>query len=87
MDSKPLVSIGIPTYNRASVLRRAVESALTQDHTNLELVISDNASTDETEAVCQEFCERDNRVRYIRQKTNRGSQQTSLKYYSGSHNG
>ena len=72
LESKPLVSIGIPTYNRAHVLRRAVESALAQDYANLELVISDNASVDGTEAVCREFCARDNRVRYIRQEKNRG---------------
>jgi glycosyltransferase involved in cell wall biosynthesis len=70
--TEPLVSIGIPTYNREAKLTRAVESALAQTHRNLELVISDNASDDETEAVCRAFCERDPRVRYLRSPFNRG---------------
>jgi glycosyltransferase involved in cell wall biosynthesis len=71
-DSKPLVSVGLPTYNRASLLRRAIASVLAQDYPHLELVISDNCSTDETEALCTEFSLRDSRVRYIRQPVNRG---------------
>jgi glycosyltransferase involved in cell wall biosynthesis len=69
---KPLVSIGLPTYNRAVSLKRAVESALAQDFADLELVISDNASTDATQTICEDFCRRDNRVRYLRQASNIG---------------
>ncbi len=68
----PLVSVGLPTYNRASSLRRAVESVLSQEYPRLELIISDNASTDETETLCDEFCQRDGRVMYIRQFVNQG---------------
>lgn len=71
-DSRPLVSIGVPTYNRATLLKRSVESALAQDYSNLEVVISDNASSDETQFMCDEFCRLDNRVQYVRQSTNRG---------------
>jgi glycosyltransferase involved in cell wall biosynthesis len=46
----PLVSIGIPTYNRVESLDRALRSALAQDHPELEVVVSDDASTDGTEA-------------------------------------
>jgi glycosyltransferase involved in cell wall biosynthesis len=67
-----LVSIGLPTYNRAGTLRRSIASALAQSHRNIELVISDNASTDETEAICREFAAGDPRVRYIRQEKNLG---------------
>jgi glycosyltransferase involved in cell wall biosynthesis len=70
--TEPLVSIGIPTYERAAKLTRAVESVLVQTHRNLELVISDNASGDTTEAVCRAFCEQDSRVRYLRAPVNRG---------------
>src|SRR2546422_495342 len=73
MSNKPLVSIGLPTYNRALTLRRAIESALTQDYPNIELVISDNASTDETEAICLEACRSDGRVKYLRQQNNHGA--------------
>jgi glycosyltransferase involved in cell wall biosynthesis len=72
VDDEPLVSIGVPTYNRAGMLQRAVESALAQDYLNIEVVISDNASVDGTQAVCEELCRRDSRVRYIRQPINRG---------------
>jgi len=51
MTSTPLVSIGLPTYNRGATLGRAIESALNQDYQNIELLISNNASTDETEAI------------------------------------
>ncbi|MDQ6740106.1 MAG: glycosyltransferase, partial [Actinomycetota bacterium] len=67
------MSIGLPTYNRAALLPRAVESALAQDYTNLELIISDNASTDGTPAVCVAYAGRDRRVRYIRQPVNNGA--------------
>jgi glycosyl transferase family 2 len=69
---EPLVSIGIPTYNRARSLRRSIESALRQDFPNLEILISDNASTDETAEVCQSYCAQDRRIRYTRQSRNRG---------------
>jgi hypothetical protein len=70
--SEPLVAVGIPTYNRAPLLARSVESVLAQTHANLELVISDNASGDGTEEYCRELCERDGRVRYLRSDVNRG---------------
>ncbi len=72
MNDTPLVSVGLPTYNRASRLRRAVESVLAQDYPNLELIISDNASADETQALGEEFRRLDKRVRYVRQPVNLG---------------
>jgi glycosyltransferase involved in cell wall biosynthesis len=69
----PLVTIGIPTYNRASLLKRTLESVLNQDYENLEVVVSDNASTDETESVCRYYSNRDARLKYIQQSTNRGA--------------
>jgi len=71
--TEPLVTIGIPTYNRVESLRRAVASALAQDYRNLEIVISDNTSTDGTEAFCRELCSQDARVRYVRHAANRGA--------------
>jgi hypothetical protein len=70
--AEPLVSVGIPTFQRADKLERAVESVLNQTHRNIELVISDNASEDHTEALCRALCARDQRVRYLRSKVNRG---------------
>ena len=68
----PRVSIGLPTYNRADRLARAIDSALGQTFRDIELVISDNGSTDGTEALCGEHARRDARVRYMRQPVNRG---------------
>lgn len=72
-DNRPLVSVGLPTYNRASSLRRAAQSVLAQDYRNIELVISNNASTDETEFICKGLREQDERVRYVCQLSNRGA--------------
>ena len=55
------------------MLRRAVDSALSQDYPNLEVVISDNASTDGTQAWCEQLARRDSRLRYVRQPTNVGA--------------
>lgn len=68
----PLVSVGIPTYNRIRLLERAIASVRQQDHPNVELVIADNASTDATETVCRALAAKDPRTRYIRHPVNRG---------------
>jgi GT2 family glycosyltransferase len=69
---EPLVSVGIPTFNRAESLRRAAASALGQTHRRLEVVISDNASTDATIDACRELAAADPRVRVLRHPVNRG---------------
>jgi glycosyltransferase involved in cell wall biosynthesis len=69
---KPLISIGMPVYNGEKYLRQSIQSLLSQSHKKIELIISDNASTDGTSAICQEFAQRDSRVKYFRQKSNRG---------------
>lgn len=67
-----LVSVGIPTCNRAVLLERAIRSVQQQDHTRLEVVVADNASTDHTESVCRALAAADSRVRYLRQARNLG---------------
>jgi glycosyltransferase involved in cell wall biosynthesis len=67
---RPLVSVVMPTYNRASLLDRAIRSALNQTYNNLEIIVVDDASSDETPDVVKAF--QDQRVRYIRHETNRG---------------
>jgi len=71
-NQNKLVSIGLPTYNRSHYLREALDCLLSQTHNNFELIISDNASTDDTQKICQEYVKRDRRIRYIRQKKNIG---------------
>jgi len=67
-----LVSICVPTRNRAESLRRSLESIQGQDYSPLEIVISDNCSDDTTEQVCRELAASDRRVRYVRQPRNIG---------------
>lgn len=69
---QPAISIGLPVYNGEGFLSRAVESVLSQTYENLELIVSDNASTDGTDQVCREAAASDRRVRYTRQARNVG---------------
>lgn len=71
-DRTPLVSIGLPVCNGEPHLRKALESLLAQDYVNIELIISDNASTDGTAAICAGYAARDARVRYHRNPLNLG---------------
>lgn len=70
--AEPLVSICIPTYNRDRKLERAVHALATSRYKNLEIIISDNASTDETQRVCSSLCASDSRVKYFRHAENQG---------------
>jgi len=72
-DAEPLVTIGIPTYNRArGYLREALSSALAQTYERVEVVVADNCSEDDTEAVVREVG--GDRVRYHRHERNVGAQ-------------
>jgi glycosyltransferase involved in cell wall biosynthesis len=72
-NARPLVSIGLPVYNGGNYLRTAVENVLSQTYDDLELVISDNASTDDTAEICREAAARDRRVRIHRNDQNVGA--------------
>jgi glycosyltransferase involved in cell wall biosynthesis len=62
----PLVTIGLPVFNGEKHLREALESLLAQDYRNVELLISDNCSTDGTREICLQAARNDDRVRYLR---------------------
>lgn len=64
----PLVSVVMPTFNRAVLLRRSILSVLAQTHRSLELIVVDDASTDATPNVVKEFS--DPRLRYVRRREN-----------------
>lgn len=69
----PLVTIGIPTYNGGVAVKRAVASIQAQSYPNLEIIISDNASTDnDTAVICQQLKNRYPYIRYYRQPGNIG---------------
>lgn len=69
---KPLVAVGLPVYNGEEFLGAAIESILAQTLPDFEIIISDNASSDRTEAICQEYVSRDSRVSYHRASKNHG---------------
>jgi glycosyltransferase involved in cell wall biosynthesis len=66
------LTVLLPTFNRAASLPLAIGSVLGQTRRELTLLISDNASTDDTERVCRAYVERDPRVSYFRQPENLG---------------
>jgi len=68
----PLLSFAIPIYNGEKDIRRLLDSLLAQDFSDFEIVISDNASTDRTGEICQEYASQDTRIRYHRQSENIG---------------
>jgi glycosyltransferase involved in cell wall biosynthesis len=70
--SAPRLSIGVPVYNGQRHLRATLDSILAQTFTDFELIICDNASSDNTQSVCLEFAQRDPRVRYFRNDRNIG---------------
>lgn len=73
MCATPRVSIGLPVYNGERYLARALDSILSQNFTDFELIISDNASTDDTANICRQYADRDPRIRYVRHERNRGA--------------
>jgi len=86
VEKKPKVSVIIPTYNRAHLVRRAIRSVLNQTYQDFEVIVVDDCSTDNTAEVLKEF--KDNRIKYIRHKVNRGvaaARNTGIKVAEGSY--
>lgn len=71
--NSPKLSIGLPVYNGEKYLQHALDSILSQTFVDYELIICDNASTDETARICQEYASRDDRIRYHRNQENIGA--------------
>jgi len=67
-----LVTVGLPVYNGQRFIAGALDALLAQTYTNFELIISDNASTDGTADICNDYARRDKRVRYYRNARNIG---------------
>lgn len=70
MKKEYLLSICIPTYNRASVLEKMLKSIVDQLDDEIEIVISDNCSTDNTEEVCKKYAEKFENIKYYRNEVN-----------------
>jgi glycosyltransferase involved in cell wall biosynthesis len=72
IDRPPKVSIGLAVFNGEKYLRAAIASILAQTFTDFELILSDNASTDQTEQICRLYAAQDSRIVYHRNATNIG---------------
>ncbi len=68
-----LISVGMPIYNGEKYLKQAIASILSQSYTNIELIIADDASTDNSSVIYKEFAKKDSRIRIFKHKTNIGS--------------
>lgn len=68
----PIVSIGLPVYNGEDFLKYALDSLLSQTFRDFELIISDNASTDNSVNICKEFMKKDSRIKLNEQEHNIG---------------
>ena len=67
MDEE-LISVIIPVYNVEKFLRYSLESVINQSYKNLEIIIVNDGSTDESKNICKEYEEKDKRVKLINQK-------------------
>ena len=72
MNATPSVSIGLPVYNGASFLPRTIDSLVTQDYEDLEIIVVDNASDDETPEIVKSYAAADRRITYVRNPSNIG---------------
>lgn len=73
MTATPLITVGLPVYNSERYIKVSLDSLLAQTHSDFELVISDNASTDTTGQICKEYAARDRRIKYFRNEVNIGN--------------
>ncbi|OGG40919.1 hypothetical protein A3A21_01455 [Candidatus Jorgensenbacteria bacterium RIFCSPLOWO2_01_FULL_45_25b] len=72
-DSNPLVSICIPAFNSGAFIHRALMSCINQTYQNIEIVVGDNASTDNTLEIIKEYAGKDSRIKFFQNKSNIGS--------------
>jgi glycosyltransferase involved in cell wall biosynthesis len=72
MTTVPRLSVGLPVYNGSAYVAESIEALLGQTFEDFELIISDNASTDDTGEICRTYEKLDSRIRYFRQPRNVG---------------
>jgi glycosyltransferase involved in cell wall biosynthesis len=70
--NKSSITIGLPIFNGQQFIKSRLQNILSQTFQDFELIISDNASTDSTSRICNEFVQKDNRIKYFRQAENIG---------------
>ncbi|TRO67361.1 glycosyltransferase family 2 protein [Christiangramia sabulilitoris] len=79
MEDQGLVSVIMPAYNSEAFIAESIQSVLDQTYSNWELLIIDDASTDSTPSIIQEFLGKDYRIRFLKNSTNRGTHHTRNK--------
>ena len=85
MENVELVSIIIPVYNIAPYITESLDSVINQTYKNLDIIIIDDGSTDGSDAICNEYAKKDNRVRVVHQE-NKGlsaARNTGLEMMTG----
>lgn len=84
LPESPLVSVLMANYNYASFIGNAIESVLSQTYENVELIVSDDGSTDSSCAVVESYASRDSRVRLVRGEVNAGQTTAINRAYAAS---
>jgi glycosyltransferase involved in cell wall biosynthesis len=81
MNSTPLLSVGLFVYNGERFIEEGLRSILNQTFADFELIISDNASTDRTGEIAEDYAKRDDRIRYYRNAKNMGAGWNARRVY------
>ena len=76
VENKKLVSVIITTYNRALLLQRCLDSVLAQNYKNLEIIVADDCSTDNTNEIVKKYQKKDSRIKYFKHNKNKGNAYT-----------
>lgn len=85
MNNKPLLSVIIPVYNTAKYIEKCLDSVLNQSYSNLQVIIIDDGSTDESLSFCCKYASKDKRITLIKSKNKgaAGARNIALKYVKG----
>ena len=79
MENNGLVSVIMPAYNSAVFISESIQSVLTQSYQNWELLVIDDASVDSTKEIIQQFAEKDTRIHFLENPSNKGTHHTRNK--------
>lgn len=80
-NTEPLVSIIIPTYNRAHLIGETLDSVLAQTYSNWECIVVDDGSTDKTAKLLQTYCQKDDRFIFCQRPANRAKGANACRNY------